>query len=166
MSLRLILIRHAKSSWDHPGPDHARPLNGRGRRSADAVGDWLRARGHVPQEILCSDAARTRETLERMLARWPETPEVSYLPVLYGAGPGEILQVLRAASAPRVGVVGHNPGIGAFASAMATAAPDHRRFHDYPTCATTVMEFDADRWEDLRPGTGRVLDFIVPRELD
>ena len=61
--MRLILIRHAKSSWANPGQgDHARPLNPRGRRAATAIGGWLADKGYVPDLILCSDAQRTRET--------------------------------------------------------------------------------------------------------
>ena len=56
MTLTLLIIRHAKSSWEDPfADDHARVLNGRGRRSADALGDWLNGSGHVPDTCLCSD---------------------------------------------------------------------------------------------------------------
>lgn len=166
MTLTLILIRHAKSSWDTPHSDHDRPLNKRGQRSARAVGEWLSAQGHEPLEALCSDAVRTRETLDLMLDCWAGDPEVSHLSALYGAGPEGIMQVLRSATAPRVAIIGHNPGIGAFASAMVDRAPDHPRFVDYPTCATTVIRFDAETWPEVKPGTGTVLGFIVPRELD
>ena len=63
MSLRLILTRHAKSSWDSPvAGDHARPLNERGRKSAKAIGQWLSGKGYEPVLVLSSDAERTRET--------------------------------------------------------------------------------------------------------
>ena len=64
---KLILMRHAKSSWDNPAlDDHARPWNGRGRVSADAMGDWLRNRKYTPDQALVSDSARTRETFLRL----------------------------------------------------------------------------------------------------
>ena len=64
---RLILTRHATSSWDDPMmPDHDRPLNARGRHSCAVIGDWLTSRGLAPQEVLCSDAVRTVETWERI----------------------------------------------------------------------------------------------------
>ena len=60
---RLILMRHAKSSWADPGQrDFDRPLNARGVRSAPLLGAWLRERGHVPDAALVSTARRTRET--------------------------------------------------------------------------------------------------------
>ena len=60
---RLILTRHAKSSWDDPlMSDHDRPLNERGKAAAADLGQWLASRGYVPDQVLCSDALRTRKT--------------------------------------------------------------------------------------------------------
>ena len=57
---RLILMRHAKSSWKQPGlTDHDRPLNGRGRQDAPAMADALVARGWLPDAVVSSTAART-----------------------------------------------------------------------------------------------------------
>jgi phosphohistidine phosphatase len=162
----LILIRHAKSSWDDPfAEDHARVLNPRGRRAATAIGTWLRDKGYTPDAILSSDSARTTETVARLQAGWADPVAVTYLPDLYLATPRILLAVLRTATARRVALVAHNPGIGEFAGAMASGVPPHPKFHQYPTGATTVMDFNVSDWRDAAPGTGRVVDFIVPRDL-
>ena len=63
--LSLYLLRHAKSSWSDPAlPDHERPLSPRGRRDAKRIADHLLELGIEPALVLCSTAARTRETLE------------------------------------------------------------------------------------------------------
>jgi phosphohistidine phosphatase len=167
MTLRLILIRHAKSSWDDPlQPDHARVLNARGRDAAGRIGRWLAHKGHLPAEVLVSSAARTRETWALLAAALPAAPEPRYLDALYHAGPEVMLRALQTATAPRVLMLGHNPGIAAFALWMLDKAPRHPRFADYPTCATLVAEFDADSWAEVGPGTGRAVEFVVPRDLD
>ncbi|WP_084863622.1 SixA phosphatase family protein [Salibaculum halophilum] len=166
MTQRLILIRHAKSSWDDPfADDHARVLNPRGRRAAKAIGTWLRDKGYLPDAFLSSDSARTTETVTRLQAGWDDPVAVTYLPDLYLATPQSLLAVLRTATARRVALVAHNPGIGDFAGAMASGVPPHPKFHQYPTGATTVMDFDVSDWRYAAPGTGRVVDFIVPRDL-
>jgi len=39
----LLLLRHAKSSWDDPAlPDHDRPLTERGKKDAKRIGQLLR----------------------------------------------------------------------------------------------------------------------------
>lgn len=164
MTRRLILMRHAKSSWDEPAlDDHARPLNGRGRRSAVALGKWLAEKGYLPDLVLCSTAARTRETLDGL--KLGVVP-VKYLDALYHASTGLLLETLQANGAGNcVLLVSHNPGCADFADRIIATPPAHDRFHDYPTGATLVTDLPVDDWQDAAFHTGKVVDFIVPREL-
>lgn len=166
MPLTLILMRHAKSAWSDPGlDDFDRTLNGRGRTSAVAIGDWLVRRGHLPDSVVVSGARRTVETWSRMAKAMPKTATMRSDPALYLASAETILAVLRAQTDRSVMLIGHNPGIGEFASRIVAAVPDHPRYRDYPTAATTVMTFDADSWREIGWGEGHVVDFVVPREL-
>lgn len=160
---RLILMRHAKSDWGDPSlDDHARPLNPRGTRSARALGNWLRARGWLPGEVLCSTATRTRDTLAGLHLDAP----TRFLPALYHAAPETMLDALATAQARTVLLIGHNPGIGILAQFLAATPPTHDRFDDYPTGATLVLDCPGDDWTDVRPDTTTVLDFVIPRELE
>ncbi len=162
MTKRLILMRHAKSSWGDPTlDDHQRPLNDRGQRSATALGDWLRANDYLPDLILSSSSTRTRETFAGLQIN----ADTRFLDGLYHAGAGQMLHVLKQASGDCVLMLGHNPGISWFASEIVTSPPDHPRFNDYPTCATLVVDVPVDAWRDVRVGTGQVVDFTIPREL-
>ncbi|NAZ35869.1 histidine phosphatase family protein [Rubellimicrobium sp. CFH 75288] len=167
MTLRLVLIRHAKSDWGDPTlPDHARPLNRRGRRDAPRMGVWIAAQGAVPARVLCSDAVRTRETLALMLPAWSPAPEVEHRAALYHATPEAMVSLLEAeATASPLALVGHNPGLGQLAARLARRAPDHARWHDYPTCAVAVLDFAMADWSALRDGQGRVHAFAVPADL-
>ena len=162
MTRRLILMRHAKSSWGDPMlSDHARPLNDRGRRAAKALGDWLRQKHYLPDEVLCSSATRTRETLERLQLDAP----TQFLDSLYHASPHSMFKALTQARGACVLMLGHNPGIAGFAETLVTQPPDHPRFHDYPTCATLVADFEIDDWSELTKASGTPLAFVIPREL-
>ncbi len=166
MTKRLILTRHAKSSWDDPTmADHDRPLNERGRAAAADLGGWLASRGYIPGEVLCSDALRTRETWEGVAPALGATPVVTLKPALYHAGPDVMLAVLRHATADVVMMVGHNPGIAEFAERLLARAPLDSQFRHYPTGATLVASFEILDWRQLEYGLGSVRDFIVPREL-
>ena len=166
MTLRLILIRHAKSSWDDPfADDHARVLNERGRASATAIGDWLADKGYVPDVVLCSDAARTVETAERIMPKLTPTPDLQLSGRIYLASPDTIADLIQRQTAQTVAVIGHNPGIGMLANGLVRTAPKHHRFSDYPTCAVTVIDFEEDAWSAIRPHKGTAIDFIVPRDL-
>ncbi len=166
MTKRLILTRHAKSAWDDPTmADHDRPLNERGRAAAADLGAWLASRGHVPGEVLCSDAVRTRETWAGIAPALPGTPTLVLKPSLYHAGPDVMLAVLRHASADTVMMIGHNPGIAEFAGRILARAPVNPEMLRYPTGATLVASFEIDTWAEVDWHQGAQRDFIVPREL-
>lgn len=167
MTKRLILTRHAKSAWDDPlTPDHDRPLNERGKAAAADLGQWLASRGHIPDEVLCSDAERTRKTWSGIAPALPGTPILELKPALYHAGPDVMLAVLRHAKADTVMMIGHNPGIAEFAHRLVSRAPLNVEFQRYPTGATLVVDFDVASWEQAAYGGATVLDFIVPSEID
>ena len=162
MTCTLILTRHAKSAWDTDAPsDHARPLNKRGIRSAIAIGAWLRDSDLLPDQVISSSSQRTRETYDLMQL---EAPAI-FIERLYHASSEVMFQVLSEAEHKRVMILGHNPGIAAFAHAIVCHAPAHSRFEDYPTGATLIAKFPFDSWQDLTWGSGRAMDFAVPREL-
>ncbi len=163
---RLILTRHAKSSWDDPlTPDHDRPLNDRGQAAAADLGQWLASRGYVPDEVLCSDAVRTRKTFSGIAPALPGTPVLELKPALYHAGPDVMMAVLRHATADTVMMIGHNPGIAEFAARLVAHPPTNAEFARYPTGATLVVEFDVDDWTKVTFGAGVTVDFVVPREI-
>jgi phosphohistidine phosphatase len=121
--------------------------------------------GYQPDVVLCSDSARTRETASLLLPQLSLIPELRLSQMLYHAAPDTILDQLRRQEEQTIGVVGHNPGIGMLANGLVASAPDHHRFRDYPTCAVTVIDFDASRWAAVTPRAGQVIDFVVPRDL-
>lgn len=159
---RLILIRHGKSSWDDPfGDDHARTLNQRGRDAAQAIGEWLLEKGYIPDLVLVSDAVRTVETCELICTAFQPAPAVKLKPSLYHASPDTILDLVRREDANCIAVIAHNPGIGMLASGLVKKRPAHQRFDDYPTCATTIIDFDGE----IGRSQGEIVDFTVPRDL-
>ena len=174
MSMRqLLLLRHAKSAWDDPAlPDHARPLNARGRKSAAAMAQAVRDFGIVPDVVLVSSARRTLQTLEAF-APFEGGALVEPMDALYLAPWQQLLDILRRVpeTARSVMLVGHNPGLHELAmalvgpEAMASNGPMHRRLAEgYPTGALTEFLIQ-DPWSRLEAGHGRLVRFIVPRDL-
>ncbi|GGY47733.1 SixA phosphatase family protein [Parvularcula lutaonensis] len=163
---RLILMRHAKSSWDHPElSDHDRPLNGRGRRSAELMGAWLDENGYRPDAAFVSTAERTRETWAR-LAPVHEGCEATASSTLYLATSETILRALHdAPEVPCLLILGHQPGIGVFAERALAAPPRDPAFEKFPTAAVAVIDFPVARWKDVQLGTGRLVDFATPKAL-
>lgn len=151
--MKILFLRHTKSDWSAPDlEDHDRPLNARGKAAAAKVGEWMKSRGYLPDQVLCSDALRTRETLAGL-----DLPEArtEFRSDLYLADPDTILAAARDAKADCVLIVGHNPGIAAAASQACETPPAHPDFTRFPTGACLVVE---------GPLPGRCLEFTTPRE--
>lgn len=161
MTKRLILMRHAKSDWSYELEDHERPLNPRGQKAARALGQWLRLNDYLPDQVWCSSAQRTRETLEGLEL----DAQAQFTRSLYLADSVDLLAALRTASGDCVLMVAHNPGIAWFAAQMLSSAPSHPKFQQYPTGATLIAEFDIQDWGQVQPASGVAVDFIVPRDL-
>ncbi|HET9253857.1 MAG TPA: histidine phosphatase family protein [Pseudonocardiaceae bacterium] len=116
MTRTLILLRHAKSAWPPDVPDAQRPLAGRGRRDAPAVGRWLCEHAGTIGEVVCSPAVRAAQTWDLAAAELAVAPRVRHDRRLYGAGTPELLAVTHelATEASTAVLVGHNPGLEDF----------------------------------------------------
>lgn len=172
---RLLLLRHAKAVASGPNiDDHARALADRGRSDAPAIGRYMVKQGLEPDLVLASTARRTVETAELVFAEFRTPPEIAYLDALFLAEAEGITAVIRRVPRKQgcVCIVGHNPGLEVCASALARE-PVKRKERDYfdaieekfPTGALAVLDFDVEQWRDVRPGEGRLVDFVRPRDL-
>jgi phosphohistidine phosphatase len=170
---QLLILRHAKSSWDDPKlPDHARPLNPRGRKAAVAMRKAMAKMQLVPDTVLVSSSRRTLQTLE-MLQPWPTAPRIQPMDTLYLANVSQLLDVLRHVepTARTVLLIGHNPGMHELAvqlvgpGGMAEQNAMTRRLAEgYPTGALAVFSI-AIPWSDLGAGQGMLQYFFGPRDL-
>ena len=164
---RLLLIRHAKSSWDDPAlADHERPLAPRGQKAAERIAEHLTGSDTKVDLVLCSSARRTRETLE-LLAPVFEGAEVLVEDGLYGASASDLTDRLRTVpeAVGSLALIGHNPGIQDLTIELARDGPDvGRALKKFPTAAVALLEFDAP-WSELADGSTRLVAFTVPKDL-
>jgi phosphohistidine phosphatase len=170
---RLYLLRHAKTVPAEPGmDDHARALTVRGMHDAGAMARYLRKNGFVPELMLISTSARTRQTADLVLREIEAKPD--FREALYLADAGKILGLVQATpqNISGVMVVGHNPGLEELAVLLARekVARKERARRDvleekFPTAALAVLDFDAATWREIGPGEGKLADFVRPRDL-
>lgn len=170
---RLFLLRHAKAVPSESGiEDFDRTLMLSGMQDAGAMARYLRKSDYTLDLILCSSAARTVQTAELLLQQLP--CDIEYRDNLYLAEPAKIVAAVRAAPAnvSALMVVGHNPGLEATATSLARE-PVRRKERvrrdvleeKFPTAALAVLNFDVEKWRDIRPGEGKLADFVRPRDL-
>lgn len=160
-SLRLVLLRHAKSSWDIPPsyPDKRRPLSSRGYRSAIEMGRLLDDEGWIPDLVLCSDALRAQQTVQYMCIgceELMEVPAVVLSDFYSGSTSGRNViaelkeHVVREASATDSTVlcVGHNDGWEQAASLLS-----ERTVHLRTANAALLEMMEAENWKSALNST-------------
>ena len=169
--MRLSVLRHAKSSWDDPHlDDFNRPLNERGWKAARRMGRELKHRGVRFDYVLASSAARVRETIDGVEEKFDFGTEIHFDPRVYGASEAMLLSLVRSlpATVHAPLLVGHNPGLEQLLIEL--THDDDAGLRDeirdkYPTGALAVVELPAQLWGDVAPGTGQIVELILPKEL-
>jgi phosphohistidine phosphatase len=170
MNRRLLLLRHAKSSWEHVGvADHDRPLAPRGRRAVGKLRSHFAGLGASPDLVLCSTARRTVETWQGIAPAFPVDVRVEVSAELYGASAGELCERVRRspAHARCVLVIAHNPGLEDMALDLIASGDlglRRRLATKFPTGALATLDVPAS-WPELAWGTAELAAFVVPAEL-
>ena len=143
---RLLLLRHAKSSWDDPDlPDRARPLGRRGKRDAPYIAQRLQRHLGAPGLIVASDARRALATARLVAQELGVSADgIAVDAALYLASPGEILRTAARQDDAHATVmlVGHNPGMTELANRL---LPDFA-LDDMPTAGLLVVDFAVPAW--------------------
>ena len=162
-------MRHAKSSWDDPQlADQDRPLNKRGRKAVARMADLIASSGLEPSVVLCSSAARARQTLERLQPAFPPKTQIKVEPRLYEAGSAQLLTRIKRLSpaAASVLIVGHNPAMQDLVLELAAESPKVKEIRaKFPTAALAVLETEIDAWREIAPGEAELVHFVTPKGI-
>jgi len=158
----LVLVRHAKSSWDAPGlSDFDRPLNERGKKDAPEMAERLKEKGLKPDVFLSSPAKRARRTARYFAEAFGvEKEAIVFEEDLYMATEEAFLKAVRGRRDGQDTVVlfAHNPGITEFANTLSNV-----RIDDMPTCSMFAVAADVKSWEDFLAGEKKFLFFDYPK---
>jgi len=158
----ILLLRHAKSSWNDPDvQDFERPLNQRGRRVAPLIGRFMLQQEFVPELILSSPAERARQTIALIIEAAHLEGELRYDERIYEASAETLLEVVSQAE-DRFAVlllVGHNPGME---DLLLLLSGETGRM---PTAALAAITFDTEKWSKVNERKGRLKSLTTPKEL-
>lgn len=183
----LWILRHGKAASDAPlgGGDRERPLTGRGRRDATALGKAL-ATGEgpfategvvAPEVVVCSAAIRTRQTAALLIGASGDPIPVEERRSLYEADIDTAMDELREVDdeATSALLVGHNPtmyrlalellvegGEDATNGFAARSGREALVAQEFPTCALAALYLPIDEWCDVRGGIAELRGLFTP----
>jgi len=147
---KLILIRHAKSSWKHPElDDHERPLNKRGERDSLTIARHLQAQSEIALDLAQTISDFCYTSL---------IPDLSF----YTFDTDELLEILRSLpnEASQVAVVGHNPAITQAVNRLTAS-----QLLNVPTSGVVTIECPIEEWHQLDEGLCELLSVTTPKTL-
>ncbi len=159
---QLLLLRHAKSSWEEPGAeDFDRPLAPRGERDAPRIGVFLAETEFMPDLIISSPAERAKATAKRVAKAAEYAGDLRFDERIYMADAGALLEIVRGLpdSAERAMLVGHNPGFEDLATTLSGG------FVRLTTASLACIELAAEHWQDVQPSSGALVWLVTPKTL-
>ncbi|MEZ5345581.1 MAG: histidine phosphatase family protein [Pyrinomonadaceae bacterium] len=158
---RLFVLRHAKSSWDHPGlSDFERPLNDRGKKAAPFMGELMLDKEFDPEIVLSSPAKRAKKTAKLVRENGLITGEIVFDERIYGAGTNSLIHILAETGEEfsSAMIVGHNPGFEGLVEVLTG------QYERMPTAALAVIELDIEKWSEIASGCGKLAEILRPKE--
>lgn len=161
--LRLVLFRHAKSSWAYPElSDFERPLNERGRRDAPLIAARLVPVLGKKYMVLSSPACRAATTARLAMQQWKKSDTaIIYRAELYHASLDALWQVITTQSSEcsTLVVFGHNEGLTELAERCSKGKLAH-----LPTAAVAVFDFEAEGWSDIQQDFAQLVHYDFPKK--
>jgi phosphohistidine phosphatase len=160
----VLLLRHAKSSWNHPElADRDRPLNKRGERQAPEMGKLIYTEHLTPDLILTSPATRACKTAQAVATNCGYDGEVDQVADFYPGDPADYLRILSELpdGVRRVMVVGHNPGLEEFLGMLVGEVLS------FATAALAQVDLPLESWHELNASTrGKLVRILRPARVE
>lgn len=162
----LLLIRHAKSSWDDISlSDFDRPLNERGKADAPKMGKRLRKKNVKIDAFISSPAKRAKKTAECFIKEFDKSSdEIIFISSLYDASVTDFNAAIKIVDDKHnsIALFSHNPGITLFANELISGA----NIENMPTCSVFAVKADVEKWKDFSKSKKEFLFFDYPKKED
>jgi phosphohistidine phosphatase len=158
---KLLIIRHAKSSWDDPSlEDYERPLNKRGKKNAPFMGELLYKKGLLPDKILSSGAKRAKTTAKIFQEKTKFSKEIEFDDDIYFKDEDDLIYLLQQTDdrVDTLYLVGHNPTL----NFLAYYFVDFDK--NIPTCGIVQIDFDVKSWSKISNKNAHFVAFEYPKK--
>ncbi len=159
---KIILIRHAKSSWENPWlDDYERPLADRGLHDAPNMANSLKKRG-IDIDLICSSTAkRARQTasITAEVIGYPKE-KIFWDKSLYHASANHLLQFIHSQSdhIQTMAVIGHNPGLTELINLLGV------NLDNLPTAGQFAFSLSTPHWREMNKGTSSYFWIDYPKK--
>lgn len=163
MLRQLLLVRHAKSSWENPLlDDRDRPLNDRGRRVSLGMGKHLNHLQLEPDLVISSPALRAWQTALLVSSAFEKSVDIHLNDALYGCNTNEWWKQVQLLpnEYSRILMVGHNPELHQFIAEISDFL-----IPKYPTCALALFDVESSQWQHVKRSDFHLKEVMLPKKM-
>ncbi len=163
--MELILLRHAKSSWEHEDlDDYDRPLAERGIKDCKAIRDYINEQGLYPDLIICSASKRTKDTINLVYKNNLNKLKIIYLKELYQNGINTIINAIAKTDnkIKTIMIAGHNPEMELLVENITGKDFPYEKFS---TAGLAILDLEIKSWNEIKGKTGKLKLFITPQKI-
>jgi len=159
---KLLLLRHAKSSWaNNELDDHERPLNARGERDSVTMARYIADADEGLDVIFSSTATRALDFAHVIseLADVTLVPDLSF----YTFDEDQLMEIIRSLpdNASRIAVVAHNSAVHQIANRLSENELDR-----FPTAAVASFACHVDQWREVNESNCELTYFQTPKTIN
>ncbi len=157
----LLVLRHAKSSWDDPNlSDFDRPLNNRGKKAAPFIGELMAKNDLNPELILSSPAKRAKQTAKLAKESGNLTAPIKFNGKIYEASPNTLVDIISEIpnKFKSAMIVGHNSGVEILLTILTGEQ------HQFTTANLAIIKLDINNWAKISKGCGKMKNLLRPRK--
>ncbi len=158
----LLLVRHAKSSWDDSGfSDFERPLNQRGKADAPIMAKRLKDKKIKIDAFVASPAKRAKKTAEIFMKEYDANEKnLTLVPSLYEASVNDFYHTVERLNDKddTIALFSHNPGITDFVNSLECSP-----VYNMPTCAVFALGIKTKHWNEFKGSKKEFLLFDYPK---
>lgn len=163
--LRVILFRHAKSSWANANlSDFERSLAKRGIDDIPKIANFLKESNLLPDIITCSTSKRTRMTHSLFIKTIKKDIKTIFEDIIYEGDDEDIIDIISQTSSKYNShmIIGHNPDMETLVEELTGKEFPYSKFS---TASIAVIDFKTDKWEDILELKGKLTLFMSPKML-
>jgi len=157
----IVLVRHAKSSWNYNVSDDERPLAKRGISDAHLVSREFGTQMFIPDKIFSSHANRALTTCKIFLENLKISDNLLVIShKLYDFSGENVKKFIESIDEGLNNVIifGHNFAFTSLSNRLGSVFIDN-----LPTCGLVWIEFNVDSWHEVKKGTTKLI--IKPKDL-
>ena len=158
---KILLIRHAKSSWEHDIEDIDRPLSTRGFSDANLLSNEFLKSDFIPDKIFSSPANRALTTCKIFMKNLNyDDSRLTITDQLYDFGGSQVANFIHHLDNrfENVMIFGHNHAFTSIANSFGSQYIDN-----VPTCGLVMLHFENVSWKEIKKGTTELT--LFPRDL-